>query len=208
MHLADDFFFLAHHETTGRSRLNDNALGIGLAGALLGELVLVERITVADGRVRISDRRPPDDALAHTVLDHLVNNPTVITVRDWLRFLRQDARHQVGQRLLRAGQVRTTQVRRLLRATVVYVPVDINTAAWPAARLAVTLSRGEPLAAQDLMLAGLATVTGLDSEVLHDVAATAQRVLPRQRTTMPAPLRELLAETETAVGEAVLTHRT
>lgn len=208
MLLADDFFFLAHHETTGRSRLNDGALGLGMAGALLAELVLVERITVADGRVRISDRRPPDDALAHTVLDHLVNNPTVTAVRDWLRFLRQDANHQVGQRLLRAGQVRTIQVRRLLRTNVGYVPVDINTAAWPAARLAVTLGRGQPLATQDLVLTGLATATGLDTDVLHDVPASAQRALPRQLATIPPPLRELLAETETAVGEAVLTHRT
>ena len=38
--LADDLYLLAHHEMTGKPHLQPRALGLGLAGALLAELML------------------------------------------------------------------------------------------------------------------------------------------------------------------------
>ena len=44
MLLADDFFLIAHDDRDGRSRLSQRAVEFGLAGAMLGELVLEQRI--------------------------------------------------------------------------------------------------------------------------------------------------------------------
>jgi hypothetical protein len=41
--LADDLYLIAHHELTGRPHLAPRAVGLGLAGALLAELVLRSR---------------------------------------------------------------------------------------------------------------------------------------------------------------------
>ncbi len=41
--LADDLYLLAHHERTGRAHLQPRAVGLGLAGALLAELMLVRK---------------------------------------------------------------------------------------------------------------------------------------------------------------------
>ena len=38
--LADDLYLLAHHEITGKPHLQPRAVGLGLAGALLAELML------------------------------------------------------------------------------------------------------------------------------------------------------------------------
>ena len=94
--LADDFFFVAHDSISMKSRLSDRVLRLGLAGALLGEQVLFQRITVRGDRLRIVNETPPRDALAHTVLDHLRADPEITSVRDWLRFLVRQPHLPVG----------------------------------------------------------------------------------------------------------------
>ena len=59
MLLADAFWFIAHDDTTGRSLLHRSGTAFGLASALLGELVLDERIGITGGAIRILDSRPP-----------------------------------------------------------------------------------------------------------------------------------------------------
>ncbi len=44
--LADDIYLLAHHEVSGRPFLQPRAAGLGLAGGLLAELVLIRAIRV------------------------------------------------------------------------------------------------------------------------------------------------------------------
>ncbi|MGH3736189.1 MAG: GPP34 family phosphoprotein, partial [Micromonosporaceae bacterium] len=59
MLLADDYFFLAVNDRTGRPKLAPKVFALGLAGALLGELILGERITIEGDRLRVVDRHPP-----------------------------------------------------------------------------------------------------------------------------------------------------
>ena len=53
--LADDLYLIAHHELTGRPQLAPRAVGLGLAGALLGELVLAGAVS-RDAGQRHGDR--------------------------------------------------------------------------------------------------------------------------------------------------------
>lgn len=50
-YLADDLYLIAHHERTGRPLLSPRAAGLGLAGALLAELVLARFGPKANGRI-------------------------------------------------------------------------------------------------------------------------------------------------------------
>jgi hypothetical protein len=202
--LADDFFFAAHDDVSGKTRLSERAGGLGLAGALLAELVLFRKITVAQGQVVVLDRHPPSDALAHAVLDELVRERDARAVRDWMRYLGRNSYELVAQRLVLSGHVHTTQRR---WRSPVYRPVDMNTAAWPITRLAQKLARREAVSLPDVVLGGLLATTGLDRYLRSEAGAEIHRYLEHLVGRLPPPLRALVAETEAALGDAVLHHR-
>src|SRR5690242_9469883 len=126
MLLADDFFLIAHDDRDGRARLSPKSIELGLAGALIGELVLEQRIFVEGPRLRLISRDPPSDALAHTTLATMLAEPQHREVRTWLAYLGQTAVDAIGQRLVRAGIVQQQQIRKLLRTTVRYPANHIN----------------------------------------------------------------------------------
>jgi hypothetical protein len=204
--LADDFFFAAQDEVSGKSRLGDRALGLGLAGALLCELVISGRITVANGHLTVVDHTLPEDLTGQALVEEMVREREVTVVRDWLRYLSRTTFELVARRLLAAGHVRATAGGRI-RRTVVYRPVNMNTAAWPLARLALRATRREELELTDVVLAGLLAAAGLDRTLLEGVPADGRQHLMGAVSRLPPPLRALVAETEAAIGDAVLRHR-
>jgi hypothetical protein len=190
--------------------LNDRDCGLGLAAALLGELTLEGKIVVQDGILLVlpASRVPPWDALAHVVLDEIMREPIPHDLRDWLTAFGQTAHERVAERLRRAGHVRRARVHRLFRADELrFVPVSINTAASPWARLAVRLGREQALTVQDVFLAGIASATGLAGRILADAPRSARSYLSQCVAALPAPLHELSTQTQVLVGEAVLSHR-
>lgn len=55
---ADRLYLIAHNPATGRPQLGPRQLGLGLAAALLGELLLGGLVELVDGVVRPTDRQP------------------------------------------------------------------------------------------------------------------------------------------------------
>jgi hypothetical protein len=207
MLLADDFFLIAHDDRDGRSRLSPKSVELGLAGALIGELVLEQRVFVEGPRLRLISRDPPSDALAHTTLATMLAEPQHREVRTWLAYLGQTSIDSIGQRLVRAGVVQQQQVRKLLRTTVRYVANDINLPAGRVVRLRRLLTSGEPMRVADTTLGGLAEATGLTGHILWDTDAASVRRLHTMITALPPPLRDLIVQVEAAVGDAVLSQR-
>lgn len=206
--LADEFFLLAHHDVDGRPRLHSRAVGLGLAAALVGELLSGRQVEIRDGGLVVVDRRPPADAVSHAVLDTLLWESQRHTVRVWLAFLSAQAPTQVADRLVRAGQLRVVTARRFLGpAITTYRPADMNKAAWPWASLSTRLRDGTPLDYPGACLAGLVLATGLDRWLLDGAAPAAGAYLRTVATGLWPPMRELLTYTEAAVGAAVMTHR-
>jgi hypothetical protein len=209
MLLADDFFLIAHDDRDGRSRLSPKSVELGLAGALIGELVLEQRIVVEGPRLRLISREPPSDALAHTTLATMLAEPQHREVRTWLAYLGQTAIDSIGQRLVRAGIVQQQQVRKLLRSSSLrYVANDINLPAGRVVRLRRLLTSGEPMRVADTTLGGLAEATGLTGHILWASDATSVRRLHAMVAALPPPLRDLIVQVEAAVGDAVLSQRT
>ncbi|WP_326555392.1 GOLPH3/VPS74 family protein [Micromonospora sp. NBC_01813] len=208
MLLADEFFLLAHHDVTGRARLHPRAVGLGLASAVLAELVTVRAVTIDAGHVWVVNPAAPTDPLGRSALRLLLDEPEHTAVRLWLTVLSERAPNHVAQRLVTAGVVRPERIRRLLRTRTVYVPVDINAAAWPWARLSLRLRRLEHLDEPDLFLAGLSVQTGLDNHLLDGAEPETGRHLDDLlRTTLAPALRDLLLQTSAAVGNTVLSGR-
>jgi Golgi phosphoprotein 3 (GPP34) len=203
--LADELFFVVHDVQTGKLRLHARSAGLGLAGALLSELVLNGNLDVANGTLTVIDGQPlPEDDLGYRVLRQLTADRQNRSLRTWLAFFAQGAVERVGVRLTRTGQVQANKTRRPWGTVVRYVPTDLNAAVWPADRLNLLVSRGDPLEFSDAMLAGLVAVTGLTKQVWWDGDAVTLRNIAAAVASLPIPLREILAHTEAAVGDATL----
>jgi hypothetical protein len=210
--LADQYFLIAHEDRTGRSRLHPRATGLGLAGALIGELILEGRVGIADGDLIILDRHPPTDALAHDILDLLIAQSRHRDVRTWLAFLSQDAAARVGERLMRLGAVEPVVRRRMLSTQTLYMPNSAeqrNAAAWAPARLANLLVRGIEMSVSDRLLVGIIAATGLTRHVLYDfeMHRHAFQTLPNAVESLPSDLRELVEITEASVGSVLTVGR-
>jgi hypothetical protein len=205
LRLADDLWVIAHSDRT--VRLNEVALGLALAGGLLGELALSGHIVMRDGIVSVRDETPPVDAACHAIAEQILAEPRRHHVRVWLKFLSHSAPEAVVGRLLRAGLIAPVeQRRRLARTSVVHRPVDANQAYWRSLRLRYALAgRYGPTEWDDMFLAGLVEAAGFLPAVLNDdhVAARAYLAdwLPRAD---PPALYELVCTVATLVGDAVL----
>jgi hypothetical protein len=210
--LADQYYLIAHEDRDGRSRLHPRATGLGLAAGLIGELILLDRVSLVDGELRVINRETPGDALAHDVLELLVTQAHHRDAHTWLAYLAQDAAAKVGERLLRSGAMGSVVRRRLISSQTHYVPINAeqrNAAAWAPVRLANLLVQQGAMSLTDRALAGLVHATGLTKHLLWDFPAHRPGMahLYAMVESLPAPLWELVEQTESAVGSALVVGR-
>lgn len=208
MLLADDYFLLAHDDRSGKAVISPKSLELGLAGAMIAELILEQRLLVEGAHLRVLRTDPPRDALAHTILATMIAEPEHRQVRTWLAYLGQTAVDSVGQRLVRVGVAQQVQSRRLLKLVTRYIATDVNLAAGRVVRLRHLLTGLEAMHVADGTLAGLAAVTGLTGRVMWDGDPAGLERLRRAVAELPPPLRHLIVQVEAAVGDAVLSQRT
>jgi hypothetical protein len=202
--LADDLYLMAHHEVSGRVLLQPRAAGLGLAGALLAELVLLGTIRIGPGGVAVADRAEPEDALAGSVLGLLLGERDQHDVRTWLLYLGRTAARDVARRLARSGYL--APVRRGWRGER-WVPVDAECAFAPLARVKSALNPSRPLNVHGAALAGLAAACGLGSRLSLYLPPKTGRALTDAVQRLDPELRELIAQTQAAVDSALLSHR-
>lgn len=207
--LADDLFLTAHDTVKGKSLLTPATLGLGLAGALIAELVLWRRFDIVDGKIQLIDDRPTGDPATTAVLDQLLREGHHRAVRDWIAFLATGiATDLTERRLTRSGLLLRQEKRGLLGTKTSFVPADSMVAGWPATRIRTFISRNELLDIPDLVLAGLILATGLDQHVFITLdARSRERLFDQLRRRMPAMLQELVGHAEAAVGDAVMARR-
>lgn len=204
--LADDLYLLAHHEMTGRPLLQQRASGIGLAGALLAELMLSGNISSSPSGIALASGNPPQEELTRSVLAVVHGEPGQRATRDWLLFLARTATTDVGQRLELAGYLTRASARRPWRGER-WVPVDADCAFAPLARVQSVLDSSRPAATYCAALAGLAMACGLGSRLSDYAPPNARRLIREALAQLKPDLRDLIAQTEAAVNSALLSHR-
>jgi Golgi phosphoprotein 3 (GPP34) len=204
--LADDIYLLAHHEVSGRPYLQPRAIGLGLAGGLLAELMLIGAVRVADDRVAVTDRIRPDDGLMRAVQLQVLRERQRHDAREWLLFLAQTAAEDVARRLEHSGYLVLAQQRRPWRA-VRWVPVDADCAFAPLIRVKAALDPLRPGGQESTALAGLAVACGLGPRLLAYGPPGARRQLEERIRQLSPSLRELIGHTQAAVDSALLTQR-
>ncbi len=202
--LADDLYLLAHNDVTGRSYLQPRAAGLGLAGALLAELVLAGKIKIwRDGPVVI-DGSPPRDELACATLALLKSE--LRPARDWLLFLARSAARHVARRLEDSGYLTRVGSRRPWRDHR-WVPVDSDCAFAPVVRVRLALDPSKTTTIESLTLAGLAVACGLGPRLASYASSGSLRSLEQSVRQLPPDLREVIAQTQAAVDGLLLAQR-
>jgi Golgi phosphoprotein 3 (GPP34) len=204
--LADDLYLLAHDDVTGRAFLQPRALGLGLAGGLLAELVVTDSIRVWAGGIEIVSRAAPGDGLARRVLGLALTEPQQHPLQEWLTFLAASAGQNVADRLGESGYLTRVSSRRPWRDGR-WVPVDPDCAFAPLIRVRAALDPARPVTATDTALAGLAAACGLGSRLLPYGPPDGRRCLEGAVRQLSPSLRELIAQTQAAVDSALLSHR-
>lgn len=206
--ISDDFFRLAHNDISGKPLLHPVALSTGVAAGLLADLVWFGYVHIGDGDVWLVSRPGvplPSDRVLAKVVQMLWHERHPLST--WLEFLATGAVGEVAARLGAAGQLRRERSRRGLRSTVTYKPTDLLEAARPRAVLATRLMAGQPIEPWYVVLGGLMAATGLDVDALAG-SPDGRAYLRWLVAGASAPMRELFAHTEAAIGAAVLAHRT
>lgn len=200
--LADNYFRLTHDDQTGDLQLHPAIAGIGLASALLGELIWDGKVMLRDGNLVCRDFTPPRTALTHRIVEQVVHEPDVRPVADWLNYLALDAHEQVAQRLLDANHVSRVKRRKRLRQHTAYEPSNGNSWVWVRVSITDALNKRRQMPLIDVHLAGLAKVTNLLGAVMayYDGADFLDYLLPG----LPPDVRELLAATAAVVEARVL----
>jgi hypothetical protein len=204
--LADDLYLLAHHEATGRPHLQPRAAGLGLAGALLAELMLDGSIGLRAGQVVAADYSAPRDEVARSVLSLVAAEREWHPARDWLRYLARTAPRDVAGRLERSGYLARVTSRRPLRSRQ-WVPANPESAFAPLLRVKAALDPAQPVTAQNLTLAGLALACGLGRQLALYLPDGSQRRIQRRTSQLHPGLQDLIAHTQAAVDSALLSHR-
>lgn len=210
MRLADEFFLIAWDTAeSGAPRLHARAIALGLAGALLGELTLDQRITIWRAEVRVTDPNPVADGLGRRVLQEMLGAPEHADIRTWLAYLAKNSVRDVATRLIDAGLLQRAESRLLWRKNVRYLATNYVKGAWPAVRVEKMLVNGERLTPADMALAALVEATGLLDKILLERRdrVLARRYLATFMATIPPPLRDLTGHVRAAVGDAVLSYR-
>ena len=151
-YLADDLYLMSHHERTGRLLLSSRAAGLGLAGALLAELVLAGCVDVTGGQLDATGLAQPDDVLAARVLSVLASEQPPRPVADWLAFLSRTAPADVAGRLERAGYLVAAPALPWRAAR--WRPADPDCAFAPVTRVKSALSPGGPPTSRTLRWPG------------------------------------------------------
>ena len=202
--LADDLYLMAHNDRTGKPRLQPRAAGLGLASALLAELVVAGRLTIGEDRVSAAVGHEPADALGRRVMQLVSEETETHGAADWLGFLAVTAAGDVAGRLGEAGYLawRPAPWRRDGR----WVPTDSSCAFTPVIRAAGALNPARPLTVPGATLTALAGACGLGPLVTRH-AVDGARSPEEAAAFLPPALQYLIAQTRATVDGALLTHR-
>jgi hypothetical protein len=203
--VADDLYLMAHHEVNGKPFVQPRALGSGLAGGLLAELMLGGSVILRYDGALVAGHIVPRDGLAYQVLGQITGEHEAHPVREWLLFLARTASEDVARRLERSGYVTRAGGRGRWRPGR-WVPTDADWAFSPLLRVRSALDPARPFEARNAVLAGLAVACGLGFRLAQYLPPPG-RSLEEALGQLDPGVRELIAQTQAAIGSAVLAHR-
>jgi hypothetical protein len=206
--LADELLLIGHDEYSGKTIVSGEVLDTGLAGAVLGELLLAGRIVIADGKVGLRDPRPHGEPVTDAAALEIHKKGNMFATRSWVEYLRADVRELVARRLLAVEVIRREQGRSLLRSVVRFPANDPIRAAAPRVRLRYLLERPDIIDAQAALLAALVRICALEPVlVLNARPGSDVDLIAAATERLPPEGHALIRGVDTAIAAIALTIR-
>ncbi|MEU5726778.1 GPP34 family phosphoprotein [Micromonospora sp. NPDC047738] len=217
--LRDELFLLGHNDDTGQPHIHRQALALGLAGAVLVDLFLADRIVLDphDDRpagerwLRLHTDQPVGDLIADTALAAIRYGRTAPSVKGFLRGFSPDLYERTRAGLVAAGVLRHSTRRRLggLARTDTYLATDTKWAVVARARLRYLATGRDQPDNHTAALAGLVATLGLTEHLyLDDDTTTLTARLKTIAGQHHRTVRDITAVVDAAVGDlATATYR-
>lgn len=219
-----DQFHLCAHDLRGHPRLTPRALELGMATALLGDLVVDGYLKVVDDRVQLRERGwnrlqcprlNQQPTIVQWVLEKISGSPTT-DLRGSITEIAPRAPQLIARHLEADGLVRRVQPPwfALWRTTPRYAPMDLNGPNHLGDHLWTALQGRSSLSVGDVFLAGLLKATQLHRTVItelphlddlidHQVRALTEPT-HSQTHALNASLSALILSTQRLVDQAAL----
>jgi Golgi phosphoprotein 3 len=161
---VEELLLLSHDEKTGHFYNMSDAMP-ALAGAVLMELALRNRIDTDLDKLMVIDATPTGEPVLDGILAQMVTEPGTHSTEDWLDFLkhnRQEIHDAALQRLIERGILRREENRVLwVFGTRRYPMVENHEQQEVRLRIAELLRSDEIPDARDIVIIGLAGACGL-----------------------------------------------
>ena len=193
--LHEDLYLIAHDQS-GKPLIHQSSMALGLAGAVLLELAVSGRVTVADGRATVS--RPPAGEAPVSVADG--------DVRLVIKKAADGLYDRTRETLVASGVLVRVSRRRLgMLPYTRYQLADIASVVRASSGVRSAVEGWKPPDARCAALCGLVAVLRLEAELYLDQPAN--RLVGRLReiaAAAPPVVGELVAVVDTLVGEAAV----
>jgi transcriptional regulator with XRE-family HTH domain len=209
--VADEFYLITHDSRTGKPRLHQQALQVGLAAGLLAELLLAQALHVDVDRRRLElgpPDRVPSEPLAQEVFGLLKQEQHELRI--WLEFFAQTSTENVALRLEREGLLRPKVSRRMFKDFTTWIPTNPSAGSESRARLGYRLRQAqgptdlEPL---DYALVGLIAATDFEEVLLAGASARTRHTFELVCNSIWPEPRWLFDEARALIGSNIITRR-
>lgn len=202
--LRDQLFLLAH-ERDGQLKTHLPSLRLGLAAAVLIDLILVERISISDGRIHRNPIlvKPPDDSISAATLTAITNAGPSSDARTCVRWLAGDIYERTRSSLYAAGHLLRRERKRLFGGKdETWRPRQPTVTVYIAGPLFRALNSNALIDAPDYALAGLIRTLHLHNVIgvsldRNDLLAYLGELADRSSSSV----RETLHILERLIGE-------
>jgi hypothetical protein len=207
--IADELWLLSHHEHSGRAKLEDQRVALGLAGGIVCELLIEGHITLASEQ-HVFLRFDPGyarDAVGQWAMAEMDRADGQVPVGQWIWHLGEQVTRRVADRLEQAGIVEYVRAG-LLGGGKRPVAVNPNLAASPRVRLMHQLTTGA-VDVPTLTLGALAVSIDLDVIIARDVGVPGLRtdLVHAARDYLHQHLRDVFNAIRAAAAQANMTIR-
>ncbi len=202
--LGESLFFLGNDPFTGKPRIAQPVLDIGLAGAVLADLLFDERIALQRGVVVLTSRYATGNAAADRTLALIMGEMDQHGVRDWVQHLQDKVTASLTLSLAERRMVSPKENRTFLKRTILYPPADLRTASEPRARIRAAVLGRTSCDLPTATLALLGWTVGLDDICEPDLQRRQfGEWIDRVKSMIIEPIGTLITGVEAAVAATV-----
>ncbi|MEU7001465.1 GPP34 family phosphoprotein [Nonomuraea sp. NPDC046570] len=203
--LYQDLFLMSHHES-GKPLIHRPSMALGLAGAVLVELALSDRVTVVQGRATVTDRTRTGDPIIDGLATLILRDRANRDVTYWIKKVADDVYDRTRHQLVASGVLVPVTSRLLgMLPYTRYQLADLASVVRASARVRFAVEGWREADALSAALCGLVAVLQVEGELYLDQPSSQLIGRLRAIAAEHSPVvKELVGIVDALVGEAAV----